>query len=198
MLYYTCWIYFSSFMKIEYLKPWYRIDINLANFSCYFLWEIRCYLSGKKGIIWTASFTNAMVKQYFLAACWWTYFNLIKPVVWIIYITYETWWRHQIETFPHYWLFVVNDEFPAQWPVMQSFDVFFDQHLNKQLSKQSWGWWFETPSCWRPCNAINLTISKLVIINLLCEIFVLWLVWFVKENKNSVFSACDLKDFRLW
>ena len=28
-----------------------------------------------------------------------------------------------------------------------SFDVFFDMHLNKRLSKQSWGWWFETPSC---------------------------------------------------
>ena len=27
--------------------------------------------------------------------------------------------------------------------------------LNKRLSKQSWGWWFESPSCslWRHCNA---------------------------------------------
>ena len=29
-------------------------------------------------------------------------------------------------------------EFPAQWPVTRSFDVFFDQHLNKRLSKQPW------------------------------------------------------------
>ena len=31
------------------------------------------------------------------------------------------------------------------------FDVFFDLRLNKRLSKQSWGWWFETLSCplWR-------------------------------------------------
>ena len=28
----------------------------------------------------------------------------------------------------------------------QSFDAFFDLRLNKRLSKQSWGWWFETPS----------------------------------------------------
>ena len=35
----------------------------------------------------------------------------------------------------------VTDEFPAQRPVTWSFDVFFD----KRLSKQSWGWWFETP-----------------------------------------------------
>ena len=37
---------------------------------------------------------------------------------------------------------------------MWSFDVFFDLCLNKQLSIQSWGWWFETPShwLWRHCN----------------------------------------------
>ena len=36
-------------------------------------------------------------------------------------------------------------------------DVFFDLSLNKQLSKQSWGWWFETPSCslWCHCNEIH-------------------------------------------
>ena len=45
-------------------------------------------------------------------------------------------------------------EFPAQRPVTRSFDVFFDLRLNKRLSKQSWGWWFETPSCplWRHSN----------------------------------------------
>ena len=45
-------------------------------------------------------------------------------------------------------------EFPTQRPVMRSFDVFFDLRLNKRLSKQSWGWWFETPSwsLWRHCN----------------------------------------------
>ena len=32
---------------------------------------------------------------------------------------------------------------PAQRPVTRSFDVFFDLRLNKRLSKQSWGWWFE-------------------------------------------------------
>ena len=36
---------------------------------------------------------------------------------------------------------------PAQRPVTRSFDVFFDQHPNKRLSKQWWGWWFQTPSC---------------------------------------------------
>ena len=45
-------------------------------------------------------------------------------------------------------------EFPTQRPVTRSFDVFFDLRLNKRLSKQPWGWWFETLSwsLWRQCN----------------------------------------------
>ena len=48
----------------------------------------------------------------------------------------------------------VPGEFPTQKPVTQSFDVFFDLRLNKRLSKQSWGWWFEMLSCplWRHHN----------------------------------------------
>ena len=49
----------------------------------------------------------------------------------------------------------VTGEFPAQRPVTRSFDVFIDLPPNKRLSKQSWGWWSETPSIslWRHCNA---------------------------------------------
>ena len=48
-------------------------------------------------------------------------------------------------------------EFPAQRSVTRSFDVFFDLHLNKGLSKQSWGWWIETPQrpLWRHSNVID-------------------------------------------
>ena len=48
----------------------------------------------------------------------------------------------------------VPGEFPAQRPVTWSFDVFFDLRLNKRLSKQWWGWWFETLSLplWRSRN----------------------------------------------
>ena len=38
-----------------------------------------------------------------------------------------------------------NGEFPAQRPVTQSFDVLFDLHLNKRLSKQSRRRWFAEP-----------------------------------------------------
>ena len=58
--------------------------------------------------------------------------------------------------FPIYWPFErgITGEFPSQRPVTQSFDVFFDLCLNKWLSKQSWGWWFEMPSrsLSRHCN----------------------------------------------
>ena len=57
-------------------------------------------------------------------------------------------------TGPYCGEFTGPGEFPAQRPVTRSFDVFFDLHLNKRLSKQSWGWWFETTpwSLWRQCN----------------------------------------------
>ena len=67
-------------------------------------------------------------------------------------------WKH----FLLYWPFVrginrspVTGEFPAQRPMTRTFDAFFDLRLNKRLDKQSWSWWFETPShpLWRHCNA---------------------------------------------
>ena len=59
------------------------------------------------------------------------------------------------------WNSSVAGEFPAQRPVTRSFDVFFDLRLNKQRSKQSWGWWFETPPrpLWRHCNG-NCEMSQ--------------------------------------
>ena len=69
------------------------------------------------------------------------------------------WWRHQMKTFSALLAIYagnssVTGEFPAQRPVTRSFGVFFDLLLNKRLSKQSWGWWFETPLCplWRHCT----------------------------------------------
>ena len=70
-----------------------------------------------------------------------------------------SWWCHQMETFSALLsicagISIVTGEFSAQRPVTRSFDVFFDLCLNKRLSKQSWGWLFETLSCplWRHCN----------------------------------------------
>ena len=77
------------------------------------------------------------------------------------------WWRHQMETYSALLAFCVGNspvigEFSAQRPVTRSFDVFFDQHQNKWLSKQSWGWWFKTPSCpsWRHYNGHTSHIAS--------------------------------------
>ena len=72
-----------------------------------------------------------------------------------------SWWRHQMETFSALLAICAGNspvpgEFPTQRPVTRSFDVFFDLCLNKRLSKQWWGWWFETLSrpLWRHRNVL--------------------------------------------
>ena len=62
-----------------------------------------------------------------------------------------TWWRRQMKSFSALLAICagnspVTGEFPAQRSVTRSSDVFFDLLLNKRVSKQWWGWWFETPS----------------------------------------------------
>ena len=65
-------------------------------------------------------------------------------------------WKH----FPRYWPFVrgihrssVNSPHKGHWRGALMFSSICA--LNKRLSKQSWGWWFEisSRSLWRHCNA---------------------------------------------
>ena len=51
----------------------------------------------------------------------------------------------------------VSGEFPAQRPVTRTFDVLFDLHLIKLLSRHSRVWWIETLSCplWRQPNGLS-------------------------------------------
>ena len=76
----------------------------------------------------------------------------VDPKVFAVCVT---WWRHQMETFSALLAPCAGKSpVPAQRPVTLSFDVFFGLRLNKWLSKQWWGWWFETPSypLWRHSN----------------------------------------------
>ena len=65
----------------------------------------------------------------------------------------------------------VPGEFPSQRPVTLSFDVLFDLGPNKPLSKQLWGWWFETPSrsLWRHSNVKSILVHYI------------GLVWFIRQ-----------------
>ena len=90
-----------------------------------------------------------------------TPYNTTSPESYSVYFLH-TLWRHQMETFSALLVICagnspVTGEFPAQRPVTRSFDVFIDLRLNERLSKQWWGWWFETPlrPFWRHCNAFR-------------------------------------------
>ena len=92
-----------------------------------------------------------------------TFWNLRQSM---LVHTSMTWWRHQMETFSALLAICagnspVSGEFPAQRTVTRSFDVFFDLRLHKWLSKQSWGWWFETLSrpLWRHRNGLAMNAN---------------------------------------
>ena len=94
----------------------------------------------------------------------WPRTGCVYEVCIIVYPAY--WWPSDHDDvikwkyFPRYWPSVRGiHRSPVNAPhkghgVSRSFDVFFDLRLNKGLSKQSWGWWVETPSrpLWRHCN----------------------------------------------
>ena len=102
-------------------------------------------------------------------------------------------------------------ELLAQRPMTRSFDVSFDLRLNKRLSKQSWGWWFETQSrpLWRQCNECPINnipslvqimvwrrpgdkpLSEPILVNLLTHMCVTRPQWVNRE-------PCGLVQWRLW
>ena len=109
----------------------------------------------------------------------------------------------------------VTGAFPSQRPVTRSFGVFFDLCLNKRLSKQSWGWWFEMSSrsswcqhndhAWEVpvsimayCQGIsfshkqkNLTPSFVLAFKSIVHLHTISFVFDFKSNEHS-FSHCLL------
>ena len=93
--------------------------------------------------------------------------GIVHTLFWFAVVWYRaslsiSWWRHQMETFSALLAICagnspVTGEFPTQRPVTRSFDVYFDLCPNERLSKQSWGWWFETLSSplWRHRNVLQ-------------------------------------------
>ena len=84
----------------------------------------------------------------------------------------------------------VTGEFPSkgQWHGAVMFSLICA--LNKRLSKQSWGWLFETPSCslWRHCNGVFLMQKEI------------WLLysyllysWFNENRRNSTADTLELR-----
>ena len=67
----------------------------------------------------------------------------------------STWWFHQMETFSALLAFYVGNS-PVTGTKANDMELscFFNPRLNKWLSKQSWGCWFQMPSgsLWHHCN----------------------------------------------
>ena len=100
-------------------------------------------------------------------------------------------------------------EFPAQRPVTRSFDIFFEQRVNKGLSKQSWGWWCETLSrpLWRHCSdtpgcngacitsshicgvAFHIYIKLSWQLNYSCYLWYLFSSWMTNLHANPRYSS---------
>ena len=94
---------------------------------------------------------NTFVQNILVIVCWFYQNCFVNTECHSI----DSWWRHQMKTFPRYWPLPVTGEFHLQRSVARSFDTIFDLRLNKRLSKQSICWWFGTPSrsLWRHCKA---------------------------------------------
>ena len=119
---------------------------EVSNGNTYYMSITRCLFSE-----WRPSFQEWTPQL-------WDSGLLIWPFL-LICLWNTSWWRHQMETFSALLAICAENspvpgEFPAQRPVTRSFDVFFDLRLNKWLSKQWQGWWFETLShpLWRHRN----------------------------------------------
>ena len=104
----------------------------------------------------------------------------------------STWWRHQMETFfalravcAGIHRSQVNSPHRRQWRGALTFSLIYN--LNKRMSKQSWGWWFETPSH-SLCNDIKISVIVT---------YLIWRVWTQEPNRamqvslyTPRFSAC--------
>ena len=101
----------------------------------------------------------------------------------------NAWWRHQMEAFSALLaicagIHPVPGEYPTQRPVTRSLDVFFDPRLDKRLSKQSRGWWFEAPatSLWRHYNGLPnryiLMYNCVFIDNIEIKKYLIWQIQF--------------------
>ena len=63
-----------------------------------------------------------------------------------------------------------SGEIPSQRPLTRGFDIFFDLCLKKWLSKQSWGWRFDTPSPFYDVTVITIFVASCYIMIVLPHI----------------------------
>ena len=126
------------FHDIKFTYVYISVMETKLQHNFYSLWDLMFGLNTLYSVVWSVTVYEWHVSIHFIILIW---------------------WRHQMETFSALLALCAGNsplpgEFPTQRLVTRSFDVFFDLCLNKRLSKQPWGWWFETlsRSLWRHCN----------------------------------------------
>ena len=158
---------------------WKRCELDTmldAQWACSWATVHGKYIAQVMGRCETVTVSNLLVHVWAVPSRGWSE-CLVKllphlPVVECVSWSYccrsdhPTWWRHQMEAFSALLALCAGNspvpgEFPAQRPVTRSFDAFFYLRLNKRLSKQSWGWWFETllRPLWRHRNGLIILVE---------------------------------------
>ena len=86
----------------------------------------------------------------------------------------------------------VTGECPLQRPVTRCFDIFFDLHLNKPMSKQPRRQWFETlsRSLWFHCNDACKSVFTM-------EILIIW-TYLVYASWHSVPRTLNAAGYCQW
>ena len=179
----SCWIIYDQLnyattegrnLQAVLLYSW-----DTQNFPCNIYCSDDMWASWllKSPVMWlfVLQVIHTLIKEFITASYYWPLLEDNPPLTFgfpsqraskaesismLTHLAFElSWWRHQMETFSALLALCagnspITGEFPEQRPVTLSFDVFFDLRLNKRLSKQSRGWWFETPShpLWRHFN----------------------------------------------
>ena len=112
---------------------------------------------------------SLMLKKWNSGAAWVCaqicLFNMSECLDCWLFGLYDPWWRHQMETFslvtgPLCREFTGHRWIPPHRPVTRSFDFSLICSLNKRLSKQSWGWWFETSTRLLWCHWNARSVSR--------------------------------------
>ena len=133
---------------------------------------LRCFVTNSWVVFWCCSLDKFNYTKIFILGfdevtqshiISLSFINTILALFYML-IPSLSWWRHKMKTFSALLAICAGNspvigEFPARRPVTRSFHVFFDLRLNERLSKQSWGWWFETLSrpLWRHSNDVGNT-----------------------------------------
>ena len=118
--------------QCELSQAYNRACLHIEDYSYFRKWIFSFCRAHVPNFIWGITSDTIHGNNDFCLITW----------IWLKWIASITWWHHQ--TFSALLAICAGNspvpgEFPAQRPVMRSFDIFFDLRLNKRLSKQSLG-----------------------------------------------------------